>query len=437
MSMRLKLRILISFLFITAIGNSLFFFKLKSYEENKLFWVNHTHAVLYASERFLSSLKDTETGQRGYLLTNDTAYLQPYYTGITDSITHFKQLKRLTEDNPKQQQLLDSIHDKVEKKFSELLQTIELVRVNGNNSEALVLVKADKGKKYMDSLRAKLNHFNNEEQLLLEQRKGDYKASRAKIETLILVQLIFFCFLAVFVHFFLNKSLFQPLKILLNSTKKTAEGSALNIVDVVPNDEMGYLLSSFYTMSEKVHERTQVLGHKAFHDDLTGLKNRSKMNDEIETAMNYTKRFNKKIAVFFIDLNDFKVLNDRLGHDAGDILLKETASRLKAALRSDDSIFRVGGDEFVVLTKGIEAVEEAQHIVANVLKAMESPVMIQGLPTIISLSLGVAISPDDSENSLDIVKYADIAMYAAKRDKETHFKFYNSSMLKRFSDTNK
>ena len=434
MSMRLKLTLLISFLFITAIGNSLFFFQLKSYEEDKLAWVNHTHEVIYQSERFLSSLKDTETGQRGYLLTNDSAYLQPYYVGISSSETHFEKLRELTKDNPQQQKRLALIDEKVEIKLAELFQTIELVKNNGDNSEAITMVKGNKGKQYMDSLRRLLTDFDNAELLLLEQRKGDFKASSAKIETLILVQLIFFCFLAIFVLLFLNKNLFQPLKVLLNSTKKTEEGRALSIADVVSNDEMGYLLSSFYKMSERVHERTKVLGHKAFHDELTGLKNRSKMSDEIESAINNSKEFNNKLAIFFIDLNDFKILNDTLGHDAGDIILKEAAVRLKTAIRSDDSVFRVGGDEFVVLIKGIKAIAEVQYIVSKVLKATESPVVIQGQQTKISLSIGVAISPDDSEDSLDIVKFADIAMYAAKRDKDTNYKFYDSSMLKRISD---
>ena len=437
MSMRLKLTLLISFLFVTAIGNSLFFFQLKSYEDDKLIWVNHTHEVIHHSERFLSSLKDIETGQRGYLLTNDTSYLQPYYTGLSASEAYFKKLKELTKDNPQQQERLALINEKIEVKLAELFQTIELVKNNGDNNEAIAVVKDNKGKQYMESLRRLLTEFDNEEKLLLEQRNGDFKASSAKIETLILVQLIFFCFLAIFVLLFLNKNLFQPLKVLLNSTKKTEEGSALSIVDVVSNDEMGYLLSSFYSMSEKVHERTRVLGHKAFHDELTGLKNRSKMNNEIENAINSSQEFNNKFAVFFIDLNDFKILNDTLGHDAGDIILKEAAVRLKAAIRSDDSVFRVGGDEFVVLIKGVKAIAEVQYIVSKVLKTTESPVMIQGQQTKISLSLGVAISPDDSENSLDIVKFADIAMYAAKRDKDTNYKFYDSSMLKRISDPKK
>ncbi|MDX2367195.1 MAG: diguanylate cyclase [Colwellia sp.] len=433
--MRLKLIFLISLLFITAIGNSLFTFQLRTYEEDKLHWVNHTHEVIYHSERLLSGIKDTETGQRGFLLTNEPSYLQPYHAGLISSRVYLQKLKKLTQDNPQQQKLLKLISEVMKIKFAELAKTIELLQNNVDNSVAIAMVKENKGKQYMDNLISLLTNFNNEEKLLLEQRKGDFQASRTRIETLILVQLLFFTFLAVFTLFFLNKNLFQPLKTLIYITKKLEEGRPLSIVDVVQNDEMGSLLSSFYTMSEKVYERTQVLGRKAFYDELTGLKNRSNMNDEIENAINNSKEFNNKLAVFFIDLNDFKDLNDTLGHDAGDIILKEMAVRLKASVRSDDSVFRVGGDEFVVLIKNVKTVAEVQNIASKMLKAAESPVVIQGQHKKFSLSIGVAISPDDSESGVEIVKFSDIAMYAAKRDKDTHYKFFDSSMLKRLYDT--
>jgi diguanylate cyclase (GGDEF)-like protein len=434
MSMRFRLTLLILVLFVTAIGNSLFTFWLKTIEEDKLIWVNHTHKVIYQSERFLSSLKDTETGQRGFLLTDDAAYLQPYYAGLSKAKIQFDILKELTSDNPQQQKRLDKIRGMMEIKFAELAQTIELLQSNGDNSEALEVVKGNKGKQYMDNIRSLLDNFNNEEVLLLEQRKGDYKASRARIDILIIVQLIVFIFLAFFTFLFLKRNLFQPLQILLNNTKKTEEGQSLEIADIVSNDEMGYLLFSFFTMSEKVHKRAKVLSYKAYHDELTGLKNRSKMNNEIENAINDSKELNTKLALLFIDLNDFKVLNDTLGHDAGDVILKETAVRLKTAVRSDDSVFRIGGDEFIVLIKNIKTVDEVEGIAAKILKAIESPVVIQGQQTKISISFGVAISPDDSENSIEIVKFSDIAMYAAKKDKDSYFKFFNRGMLNRASD---
>ena len=433
--MRIKLILLISVLFITAIGNTLFTFQLKTYEEEKLTWVHHTHEVIYYSELFLSSLKDTETGQRGFLLTNDAAYLQPYHAGLIDTKTYFDKLKTLTVDNPQQQERLGRILEMMDKKLIELAQTIESLQRHGDNNAALLIVKENKGKQYMDDIRNLLDEFNNEENLLLEMRNGDFKASHAKINTLILVELLFFIFLSIFTFLFLNRNLFRPLKLLLKNTQKTEEGKRLEIADVVPHDEMGHLLSRFFVMSEKVHKRTKKLVYKAHHDDLTGLKNRTNMLEEIESAINDSKELDTKLALYFIDLNDFKILNDTLGHDAGDIILKETAVRLKASVRSDDSVFRVGGDEFVVLIKNIKTVAEIKNIAEKILKSTESSVVIQGQNQKISLSIGVAISPDNSDNSLEMVKYSDIAMYAAKSDKETQCKFFDSSMLKGDSGT--
>jgi len=434
MSLRFKLIFLISLLFITAIGNSLFTFQLKTNEDDKLIWVNHTHEVIFQSERLLSSLKDTETGQRGFLLTDDSAYLNPYHAGLSIAKDTLEKLKVLTTDNHQQQIRLEKIEEMMNLKFTELAKTIKLLHNDGNISEALKLVKENNGKHYMDNIRSLLSKFENEEMILLEQRKGDFKASRAQIDILVIVQLIIFIFLAIFTFLFLNKNLFQPLNLLLSSTKKTEEGKPLDYTDIVSHDEMGYLLSRFFTMSETIHIRTKVLDHKAHHDGLTGLKNRSKMDIEIENAINESTESNTKLALFFIDLNDFKVLNDTLGHDAGDAILKETAVRLKAAVRSDDSVFRVGGDEFVVLIKHIKTLVEVESIAEKILKATGLPVMIQGQPTKISLSIGIAISPDDSENSIEIVKFSDIAMYEAKGYKDTHYKFFNRNMLNRAPD---
>lgn len=435
MSIRLKLLLLICSLFIAAIGNAIFTFQLETYGEEKLTWVSHTHKVLHHSELFLSSLKDTETGQRGFLLTKNPPYLQPYHTGLINAENHFQKLKYLTHDNSKQQERLITIHNLMDLKFAELAETIRLTQESSDHDEALEIVLNGKGKQYMDEIRLVLNDFRNEETILFEQRKGDFKASRSMISTLIMGELVFFILLAVMTYSFLQKSFFQPLDLLLSSTKKTEDGKPLEIFDIVQKDEMGYLLSRFFDMSTKILQRTSDLDYKAHHDKLTGLKNRVTMFDEIEQAIEYSKEYSSKCVVFFIDLNDFKILNDTLGHDAGDTILKETAKRINGIVRSNDKVFRVGGDEFIVLVKDINTVSEVQYIAGKLLKATELPVMIQGKETKISLSLGAAIAPDDTENTQELVKFADIAMYAAKRNKDTHYKFFDRKMLKRFSDT--
>jgi len=191
MSIRFKLIFLLGILFVAAIGNSVFTFQLEAHEEEKLAWVNHTHQVLQHSQLFLSSLKDAETGQRGYLLTGIPLYLQPYYTGRANAKVHFLKLKSLTQDNTKQQQRLTTINDQMRFKFEELAESIELTQLDGNAQRAIELVKNNEGKEYMDELRRILSEFNNTESILLEQRKGDFKASKARIATLIVVELVF------------------------------------------------------------------------------------------------------------------------------------------------------------------------------------------------------------------------------------------------------
>ncbi len=140
------------------------------------------------------------------------------------------------------------------------------------------------------------------------------------------------------------------------------------------------------------------------------------------------------MTILFIDLNGFKQLNDMLGHDAGDEILKETANRLKESVRSEDVVFRIGGDEFVVILKNITQASDARIVVTSILERFTTPFMFQGKPLEISLSIGIATSPDDSKNSEEILKFADIAMYSAKRDTSTNYRFFDNTMLKRESD---
>ena len=435
MSIRLKIVLFLSFLFITAMANAIFTFQLEKYGEEKLSWVNHTNEVLLEEKDFIGYLKDMETGQRGYLLTEDIFYLEPYHQGLINAEEHFERLKELTLDNPLQQKRLNSMQEFMQLKFDELAKTIKLTQENhGNASVAFDIVKQNKGKLYMDNIRAILKEFTHTEMILLEERKGDFRAHKAKITTMITIEIIFFIFLAIMTMAFLNKNLFSPLKLLLSSTHKMEDGEKLEFKDVLSDDEMGYLLSSFYEMNKKVHARTEELDYKAHHDELTGLKNRVSVHDEIESDIRHLKDTKTKFAVLFLDLNKFKELNDTLGHDAGDAMLIETATRLKNSVRSDDIVFRLGGDEFLVLLKNIKKSLEVEKILSNILEAIKPPVMIQGKQMKISLSIGVAISPDNTNNSDEILKYSDIAMYEAKNDKTIDYKFFDKSMLKRSND---
>ncbi len=434
MSIRLKLSLLLGFLFLAAIFNSLFSFQLESYGEEKLKWVLHTHEVLNETQILSGAMKDAETGQRGYLLTTNSVYLEPYHNGVLTAKESFVKLKALTSDNPSQQHSLNSIEKQMRLKFQEMEETVELVQ-GDNKDKAVQIVIENRGKQYMDNIRSLFSSFINAETVLLEQRKGDFRESRAQITTLVAVEIVLFIGLYIMTITFLRRSFFTPLELLLASVKKLEGGHKLDVSDVVKNDEMGHLLSTFFVMSEKVYQREEDLGFKAHHDELTRLKNRLTMSEEIEGAIGGLQEVGGMIAILFIDLDQFKQINDVYGHDIGDLVIKETAYRLKYAVRDSDTVFRVGGDEFLVIIRDIKKIVDVENVVNNIISEFEQAANIGGEELDISISIGVAVSPADSIDRKEIIKFADVAMYAAKLDEGSSYKMFDRGMLRRGIET--
>ena len=431
--MRLKLKLFISGLFVSAIINTLFTFQLEKYADEKLKWVQHTNEVLLKTETFLGSIKDMETGQRGYLLTGDVNYLLPYHSGISKAKSTFGELKELTSDNQKQQLRLEEIDKLLILKVRELEKTIQF-KEKKLHGQSITLVRRNHGKEYMDNIRELLTDFIHEEDILLETRKGDLKSVHAQIQTLLFVEIAIFVGLGIFTLLFLNKNLFDPLNLLLTSTQKMDRGEKVEITDITSHDEMGFLLSSFFKMNKKVQERTEHLTYKAHHDELTGLQNRTNVFQEIESSINDAIQNQTKLALLFLDLNKFKELNDTMGHDAGDVVLKETAKKLTASTRKHDVVFRLGGDEFLILLKNLKSVTIVEQIIRKILKAFREPSIIKGKKTFISISIGAAIASDDRINPDELLKMADVAMYASKKDSKHNYKFFEKAMLKRSDD---
>jgi diguanylate cyclase (GGDEF)-like protein len=416
-----------------SIGNAVFTFQLERYGEEKLWWANHTYEVLNVTEKLLSYLKDAETGQRGYLLTVNTSYLEPYHNGVGSATKSYERLLELTSDDAEQQERLISVKEAMTHKFKELASTIELAQ-RGRVNEAIGIVKGNEGKSYMDNIRSDFGSFINAELVHLERRKGDYRENRAQITTLIAVEITIFIGLAIITLTLLKRNFFNPLKLLLFNAKKVEAGEKIDVEDILEKDEMGTLLSTFYMMSKKISQRERILDYKAHHDELTGLKNRVVISREIDQSICDLQKNGGKIAVLFLDLNLFKQINDTLGHEVGDMVLKETADRLTSSVRSIDTVFRVGGDEFLVILRNIKNIEDVHGIARNILNAFEKPAIVQGKQLDVSTSIGIAVSPDDTASSEEIVKFADIAMYAAKRDKASSYKLFEKSMLRRSSD---
>jgi diguanylate cyclase (GGDEF)-like protein len=153
----------------------------------------------------------------------------------------------------------------------------------------------------------------------------------------------------------------------------------------------------------------------ALHDPLTGLPNRSLMDDRLRMALGWARRNRHSVAVAVLDLDEFKLVNDTLGHEAGDRLLEQVARRLESCMRSSDTVARMGGDEFMMIFNEIHSIDAVTVMGEKILTAFSSPVELAGQPYRIQLSIGFAVSPPGGGDELTLVRNADTAMYSAKK----------------------
>lgn len=173
------------------------------------------------------------------------------------------------------------------------------------------------------------------------------------------------------------------------------------------------------------HEQLQYLAER---DSLTGLANRYYFDLSLVRSIQSCSRDNKLLALLLLDLNNFKSINDTLGHHAGDCLLKIVAERLKSVTRETDVLCRLGGDEFAIITGNLESSAKARFMTHRIQEALAEPVNILGRDIVISCSIGIATYPDCADNAVDILKCADVAMYRSKGDPNSIVHYYSRSV---------
>jgi diguanylate cyclase (GGDEF)-like protein len=213
----------------------------------------------------------------------------------------------------------------------------------------------------------------------------------------------------------MRREILVPVQQLHDSAVRFADGDLDHRVEVLRRDELGDLAVSFNFMAEAITAKHQQLSVQAFSDSLTGLPNRASFHREINgVTMTADELDPLPACVMFIDLDDFKLVNDGLGHDAGDDLLRQVAVRLQTAVRATDLLARLGGDEFAVLLPAPSEVDEALHVAERMLEMLAAPFRIDGVPVGIGASIGVAVRTASANSADLLVRQADVAMYAAK-----------------------
>jgi diguanylate cyclase (GGDEF)-like protein/PAS domain S-box-containing protein len=172
----------------------------------------------------------------------------------------------------------------------------------------------------------------------------------------------------------------------------------------------------------------QQIEYQATHDGLTGLPNRSLLSDRLEQCITLAERNGTQLAVAFIDLDQFKLINDSMGHDMGDRLLVEMAKRLSDCVRESDTVVRLGGDEFVILLTNIHKVEDISHSMQRILASVSQNCTIDHRDFVVSCSIGISMYPQDGRDPNTLLKHADSAMYEAKRAGRNNLQFYTPAL---------
>ncbi|WP_242390567.1 sensor domain-containing protein [Pararhodospirillum photometricum] len=186
-------------------------------------------------------------------------------------------------------------------------------------------------------------------------------------------------------------------------------------------------ITHFVAVKDDITQKKEIeeeLFHRANYDPLTGLPNRQLLLDRLNTALAVARRESHRVAVMFMDLDRFKQVNDTLGHNAGDVLLKQAASRLSAVLRPQDTLGRLGGDEFLVVAPGLHKPSEATVVAGRLLEVARQPFTVDGRDIYVSASIGICLGPGDGTSPQILMRNADAAMYLAKENGRDGFHFF-------------
>jgi len=238
----------------------------------------------------------------------------------------------------------------------------------------------------------------------------------------------------------LRTLLIKPIQKLSQAAKEIGRGKLLVPINVDSRDEIGELASTFKEMSENLNHYHEQVHYIAYHDSLTGLPNRLMFKDYLKRATAEARRNDQELSILFLDLDNFKRINDSLGHIAGDKLLEAFADRLQSCLRETDVLShspqdnsesvmaRLAGDEFTILLPRTTGPVSAEKVARRVLELMATPFIINKQELYISTSIGIALFPADGTNADDLMKNADIAMYHAKKSGRNNYQYFSQTL---------
>jgi len=296
------------------------------------------------------------------------------------------------------------------------------VKQTKNSFFSIVKIKTNTDDKFV-YLKLELN--KNMLQKALEQSRFQF------LVIMLIVTIVFIVILQIIIR----KRLFKPLEKVMQQINKIENRDYTASSTVDTQDELGLISKNINNLAVTIDRRESELleSQKSLiflseHDSLTSLPNRRLFIDRLHHALYHAKRDKTMLAVAFLDLDQFKQVNDTLGHDVGDHLLQAVAQRLKDSIRSVDTVARIGGDEFNILFEGIKHKNDLEIILTNLISSFQVPFSCDGHNINSTASIGIAIYPDDGDDTMTLLKNADLAMYKTKNEGRNSFSFFTNEL---------
>jgi diguanylate cyclase (GGDEF)-like protein len=260
---------------------------------------------------------------------------------------------------------------------------------------------------------------------------------RAEFRRQLIIQILVWTgivlFLSAAIHAVFRFNVLFPIRKLIAASEGVGRGQH-TLVEVKSADELGQLARAFNAMSEEVRQEQAKLHRQANFDVLTGLPNRMMALDRVNQEISRAKRAHQRFAMFFVDLDNFKDVNDSLGHAVGDQLLVATGARVLGTLRDADTVARLGGDEFLILAPDISDDLQVEEIAERLIRAISEPHDLTGRKVVARCSIGIALFPDNGDSAETLMANADNAMYQAKATRQGSAIFFTEEMNRRLRE---
>ncbi len=257
-----------------------------------------------------------------------------------------------------------------------------------------------------------------------------------------IVTLMTILIMTLFMMIAMEYQILRPIQRLRNLASELGRGNwAIELRGVNTGDEIGELAMAFKEMAGNLQQSDERVRFLAYHDSLTGLPNRAMFKEYVDRSIVHAKRNQQLLAILFLDVDNFKKVNDTLGHHAGDLLLQEVSERLTRVLRGDDYVTRgraqddtdkilarVGGDEFIILLSDIQNPHAAGPVAQRLVDTLAKPIFVGGQECHVSASIGITVYPVDGRDTNELIKNADIAMYHAKVMGKNNYQYFENAM---------